>query len=267
MVDQEEPNTASAPVTRSAARRKGSSVPISVRDNDARITKTRRPQKSKRNLPAAAAAATASASTSEQAAATLSTSKRRNDGTNTNKPTSSSRLRTGTRTIQVGDKIPLETELVLTNGEKTTLKKHLDTGDRGGLVVFVYPNASSEETYEYVCEFDYRLFNYERAEMSMLGLSPDSFSANAKFKTDTEMHFTLLSDPRRTLLNAVGLGTITKTDKKFKIVGVFVMNKSGTLLYVKSGKPEKVMDDLDREMILKIIPSYEGKAEEDDEKD
>ncbi|KAK2794440.1 hypothetical protein FQN50_009910 [Emmonsiellopsis sp. PD_5] len=115
---------------------------------------------------------------------------------------------------------------------------------------------------DYVFEFDYRLFNYERANMTTIGLTPDSVAANAKFKTGKDIHFTLLSDPQKKLLNAVGLRHISKTDKKMKTVGVFVVDTGGTLLFVKSGKPDMVLNALDRKMYNEIILATD---EEDDQ--
>ncbi|KAK2751871.1 hypothetical protein FQN55_008613 [Onygenales sp. PD_40] len=101
--------------------------------------------------------------------------------------------------------------------------------------------------------------------MMMIGLTPDSVAANAKFKTEKNIRFTLLSDPQKKLLHALGLGHITKTDKKMKTAGVFVVDTDGTPLFVKSGKPDVASDALDRKMYNEIIAVTDEEDEESEE--
>ena len=110
-------------------------------------------------------------------------------------------------------------------------------------------------------EFDYRIFNYEMANMSIIGLSPDSVSANAALKRDKEVRFPLLSDSKGDLINAMGFN-ISKGSNK---VGVFAIDKERTLLAHRFGKMDNVLDQLDRDMdaiIEAIEESRQNEAED-----
>jgi peroxiredoxin len=103
---------------------------------------------------------------------------------------------------------------------------------------------NTNKAYDYATEFDYRQFNYEVAEISMIGLTPHSVSANATFKTSKELYFPLLSDPKSNLISAMNF----KISKGSKNVGVFVIDKEQILQIHSFGKKDSVLDQLDRGM-------------------
>ena len=132
--------------------------------------------------------------------------------------------------------MPLDSVLHIQSGERTTLKAQLANSDKNGLIIFVYPDPSTDDgksvllfpgvpylrevtnqikiAVEYAGEFEYGILNYERIEMTMVGLSPTSVSANAKLSTRSNLPFNYLSDAQKKLLKAVGLDHLSKSDKK-----------------------------------------------------
>ena len=70
------------------------------------------------------------------------------------------------------------------------------------------------------------------------GLSNNSPKSNTTFKTKQNLSYTLLCDPDRTLIGAIGL---KKGDGK-TTRGVFVVDKSGQVLLAESGSPVGTVD-------------------------
>jgi peroxiredoxin len=98
---------------------------------------------------------------------------------------------------------------------------------------------------EWAGEFDYRRFNFERAEIDMIGLATTLASANAARKAAAHLQFSFLSDPKCKLMAAMGMGTLAKDKGK---VGVFAIDAERTLLAHSVGKSDTVLDQLDRQM-------------------
>ena len=65
-------------------------------------------------------------------------------------------------------------------------------------------STNTTQAYDWVSSFDHLQVDDESAEMTTLGLSPHSISANAALKTDNEVYFPLLSDPDHKVLEAYG---------------------------------------------------------------
>ena len=68
--------------------------------------------------------------------------------------------------------------------------------------------------------------------LSIYGLSTDSLKANTNFKTKQNLPYTLLCDPKATLISAIGLKSKSTTR------GVFVVDKSGKVLAAEPGSPD-----------------------------
>src|ERR1700753_3136063 len=98
-------------------------------------------------------------------------------------------------------------------------------------------STNTTQAYDWVSSFDHLQVDDESAEMTTLGLSPHSISANAALKTDNEVFFPLLSDPKSILIHAMGLDFSGRGKK----VGVFALDRAGILLAHAVGKAEDVL--------------------------
>ena len=73
--------------------------------------------------------------------------------------------------------------------------------------------------------------------MSVFGLSNDSPKANTTFKEKQKLPYSLLCDPQRTLIDAIGMKSSKGTQR-----GVFVIDKNGKVLAVESGGPARTLE-------------------------
>ncbi|KAL2868841.1 uncharacterized protein BJX67DRAFT_349356 [Aspergillus lucknowensis] len=170
------------------------------------------------------------------------------------------------RPLTTGDKIPLNLRLSvhrrLQTKETISMKDLLAECDRGGILLFAFGKALSDQTADFVGEMDHALLDNERLEVTTIGLSPDSMPNLAKLSTSLSS-FDYLSDPGKKLLTPLGLGNISLTDKKGH-VGVALISKSGELLIpVKSGKMERVLDDYWKETEI-LLENMDNEDEESD---
>ncbi|GFF78952.1 hypothetical protein CNMCM6936_004289 [Aspergillus lentulus] len=145
----------------------------------------------------------------------------------------------------VGSSIPLDDNFggdIFTQDGRTTSIKNLLVNSPKGLIVFIYPKALDDNAYDLYVEFDYHQFNWERANMSTIGISPDSVSATAAFVKEKDIRLPLLSDPSMSLIKAMGFvpaeGRVQQS--------AFILSKDRVLLARTTGKVEKIIDDLNR---------------------
>ena len=166
---------------------------------------------------------------------------------------------------QVGDIVSLDGfggEVETYDGRKVTLKQLLDDS-KSGVVLFTYPKAStpgctriepktpftekktdiSQGTTQ-ACAFRDGYDTLTSTGLSIYGLSSDGPKANTTFKTKYSFQYSLLSDPKHTLISAIGM-TPKPSDKKTKR-GVFVLDKSGKVLLAQTGGPLPTVDAVKR---------------------
>jgi peroxiredoxin Q/BCP len=72
------------------------------------------------------------------------------------------------------------------------------------VVVYFYPAASTPGCTTQACDFRDNLQALNRAGLAVLGISPDAPTKLARFQSDQQLTFPLLSDPDRTVLEAYG---------------------------------------------------------------
>jgi thioredoxin-dependent peroxiredoxin len=149
------------------------------------------------------------------------------------------------------------------DGNKTTLKKLVNESSNG-VVLFTYPKASTPgckfcanrtllqnilliiQGTKQACLFRDDWKNLTSTGFAIYGLSNDSPKANTTFKTKQNLPYTLLCDPSRSLITAIGLGaTKGKTTR-----GVFVIDKDGKVLAAEPGGPAPTV-----EVVKKLISS------------
>jgi thioredoxin-dependent peroxiredoxin len=72
------------------------------------------------------------------------------------------------------------------------------------VIVYFYPAASTPGCTKEACDFRDNLQTLRRANMAVLGISPDALPKLAKFQAEQQLTFPLLSDPDRAVLTAYG---------------------------------------------------------------
>ena len=171
---------------------------------------------------------------------------------------------------KVGDSVDLAAfggEIETHEGTKTTLAKLLEES-KSGVVLFTYPKASTPGCKSSLSAYSRMQANrypagtkqaclfrdsYEPLTATgygIYGLSNDSPKANTTFKTKQNLPYPLLSDPKRTLISAIGLskgGTGTTR-------GVFVIDKAGKVLAAEPGSPDGTV------AVVKKLVGGEGAA-------
>ena len=93
--------------------------------------------------------------------------------------------------------------------------------------------------------------------LSIFGLSTDSPKSNTNFKTKQNLPYTLLCDPKATLIAAIGL----KKSPSGTTRGVFVMDKAGKVLVAEAGGPQSTVDAV--QQIIVAAPAM-GAAEKEE---
>jgi len=102
------------------------------------------------------------------------------------------------------------------------------------------------------CMFRDQYADLTSTGFAIYGLSNNTPKSNTTFKTKQNLSYTLLCDPDRTLIAAIGL---KKGDGK-TTRGVFVVDKSGKVLLAEPGSPAGTVD-----AVKKLVE--EGKAEKE----
>ncbi|KAH7255479.1 thioredoxin-like protein [Fusarium redolens] len=141
---------------------------------------------------------------------------------------------------EVGDVVDLDGfggEIETNDGEKTTLKKLVDES-KSGVVLFTYPKASTPGCTKQVCFFRDSYEPLTKDGLAIYGLSADSPKANTTFKEKQKLPYTLLCDPKATLIEAIGLKKAPKGTTR----GVFVISKEGKILVAEAGSPQGTLD-------------------------
>ncbi|KAF5610892.1 peroxiredoxin Q BCP [Fusarium subglutinans] len=141
---------------------------------------------------------------------------------------------------KVGDVVDLDGfggEIETNGGEKTTLKKLVDKS-KSGVVLFTYPKASTPGCTKQVCFFRDSYEPLTKDGLAIYGLSADSPKANTTFKEKQKLPYTLLCDPKATLIEAIGLKKAPKGTTR----GVFVISKEGKILVAEAGSPQGTLD-------------------------
>jgi thioredoxin-dependent peroxiredoxin len=86
---------------------------------------------------------------------------------------------------------------------------------------------------------------------SIFGLSSDSPKLNTDFKEKQKLPYSLLCDPNRTLISAIGMKKPPKSTQR----GVFVVDKSGKVLAAEPGGPAATV-----EVVKKLVGSGDAPA-------
>ena len=139
--------------------------------------------------------------------------------------------------LNVGDVAPDFT--VMTDaGEEFTLSKH-----KGGkIVLYFYPRADTPGCTIEACEIRDAITKFVDKGVTVIGVSPDTEKAQAKFKTKFDLNFTLLADAEKDIANKY---FVMKEKNMYgkKVMGVarttFVIGEDGKIAKIYANvKPE-----------------------------
>ncbi len=102
------------------------------------------------------------------------------------------------------------------------------------VVVYFYPKDDTPGCTKEACQFNDNLRAFAKAEVAVIGISPDKAEAHVKFRTKYKLKFPLLSDPDKKVMEKYGaFGEKMMYGKK--VVGVI----RSTFLIDEKGKIEK----------------------------
>src|SRR5882757_2038305 len=102
--------------------------------------------------------------------------------------------------LKEGDKAP-EFKVLTDAGEEFDLADHKDEK----IVLYFYPRADTPGCTIESCEFRDSVKKFTKKGVTVLGVSPDSVKAQAKFKDKFDLNFTLLADEDKTISNQFGV--------------------------------------------------------------
>jgi peroxiredoxin Q/BCP len=101
--------------------------------------------------------------------------------------------------LETGDKAPAFT-LLDQDGTKVSLSSF--KGRK--VVVYFYPKDDTPGCTKEACQFNENLASFAKADVDVLGISPDKAEAHVKFRTKYGLTFSLLSDPEKKTMEAYG---------------------------------------------------------------
>ncbi|QPL04797.1 MULTISPECIES: thioredoxin-dependent thiol peroxidase [Actinomyces] len=104
--------------------------------------------------------------------------------------------------LAVGDTAP-DFTLTDATGSEVRLAALREKADRG-VVVYFYPRASTPGCTKEACDFRDSLAAWRAAGYEVVGISPDSQAALARFAEKESLPFPLLSDPDHVVMEAWG---------------------------------------------------------------
>jgi peroxiredoxin Q/BCP len=138
--------------------------------------------------------------------------------------------------LKVGDAAP--TFKVLTDsGEEFELAKHKNEK----IVLYFYPRADTPGCTIEACEFRDTAKKFTKKGVTVIGVSPDTTKAQAKFKEKFDLNFTLLADDSKEIANKYGV------IKEKNMYGKKVMGVARTTFVIENGKITKIFENVKAE--------------------
>ncbi len=139
--------------------------------------------------------------------------------------------------LQVGDEAP-DLDLATDTGEQFDLKAH-----RGKkIILYFYPRADTPGCTIESCEFRDAAPRFQEKDALILGISPDTVKAQAKFKEKFGLNFILLADEDKVAAKAYGVMKEKNMYGK-KVMGIerttFLIDENGKIARIfNKVKPE-----------------------------
>jgi peroxiredoxin Q/BCP len=131
---------------------------------------------------------------------------------------------------KAGDKAP-DFKVLNDEGETVRLSDH--RGEE--VVLYFYPRADTPGCTKEACAFRDDYSAYEKAGVTILGVSPDTVKAQAKFKQKYDLPFSLLADEDHSISSAYGVWGLKKfMGREYEGVlrTTFLIDKKGVIRQV-----------------------------------
>src|SRR5580698_9714287 len=131
--------------------------------------------------------------------------------------------------LKEGDAAPdftVETD----TGEEFRLSDHKDET----IVLYFYPRADTPGCTIESCEFRDTVKKFKKKGVTVLGVSPDTVKAQAKFKEKFDLSFPLLADADKAIANKYGVM------KEKNMYGKKVMGVARTTFVIENGKIKRI---------------------------
>jgi peroxiredoxin Q/BCP len=150
---------------------------------------------------------------------------------------------------EVGSKAPQFT-LESQDGTKVSLKEFL--GKK--VVLYFYPKDDTPGCTKEACSFTDNFAKFKKQGAVVLGISADSVDSHKKFQRKHNLSITLLSDPKKEVINNYGVWKEKNMYGK-KIMGIerttFLIDENGKIARVfpkvkVDGHTEKVLEELSK---------------------
>jgi peroxiredoxin Q/BCP len=135
--------------------------------------------------------------------------------------------------LNEGDSAPLFKVLTDT-GEEFDLAQH----QAEKIVLYFYPRADTPGCTIESCEFRDTVTKFTGKGVTVLGVSPDTTKAQAKFKSKFDLNFTLLADDSKEIANLYGVM------KEKNMYGKKVMGVARTTFLIDGGKIVKIFHNV-----------------------
>ena len=126
-------------------------------------------------------------------------------------------------TIEVGQSAP-DFSLIDQVGNLHQLHDYIGKN----LVIYFFPKADTPGWIKQACGFRDEYKNFEKYNISILGVSYDDQSVLRSFKEKYDLNFNLLSDPKREMGNAFGVNKYYF----FPSRKTFLIDKKGVLIHI-----------------------------------
>lgn len=151
--------------------------------------------------------------------------------------------------IDIGDSLP---ELVLKNEKGEDIQVG-DLTKEKGVILFLVPKADTAGCTTQACAFRDSYPDFTGLNYDVYCLSADSSNAQAKWQTKKELPYPLISDPKRTLIAALGASEGGKTKRSH-----FIFEKGGKLIDKKMPVKPAESPQLALEFIKGLQSTEEG---------
>jgi peroxiredoxin Q/BCP len=138
--------------------------------------------------------------------------------------------------LKEGDKAPVFKVLTDT-GEDFDLAQHQNEK----IVLYFYPRADTPGCTIEACEFRDTAKKFTKKGVTVLGVSPDTTKAQAKFKDKFDLNFTLLADDSKAIAEKYGVM------KEKNMYGKKVMGVARTTFIIENGKIVKIFNNVKAE--------------------
>ncbi len=119
-------------------------------------------------------------------------------------------------------------------GEEFHLADHLNET----IVLYFYPRADTPGCTIESCEFRDAVKKFKKKGVTVIGVSPDTTKAQAKFKEKFDLNFTLLADADKTIANKFGVM------KEKNMYGKKVMGVARTTFVIQNGKITRIFGNV-----------------------